>query len=117
MSDQIESVTLEAHKLVKGARQQAYGSPREDFKCTTTMFNAFLKKKYPEINVELTPEDGIIFMVLVKLSREANQHKVDNLVDGCGYLECLHMAEEEKSKMQEEMNTWYANNTQHNSIS
>jgi hypothetical protein len=36
----------------------------------------------------LTVEEGALFMVCVKLSREVNMPKRDNLTDAAGYLEC-----------------------------
>lgn len=42
-----------------------------------------------------TAEDGILFMVCVKLSREANAHGSDNLVDLAGYVDLLNYAREQ----------------------
>jgi hypothetical protein len=47
----------------------------------------------------MTAEDGILFMVCVKLSRlmhelESGQNLPDNLIDAAGYLGCLAMVRE-----------------------
>ena len=86
-----ESVCLEAAKLVCGPRGTDYGHPLDDYLRTTQIFNAATGHK-------LSALDGIIFMVCVKLSREQNHHKRDNLVDACGYLECFNIAREEATR-------------------
>lgn len=88
------SILLEAHKLVHGDRGESYGSPLDDFSRTATMFNA-LK------GTNLTAEDVAVFMMCVKLSREANRHKRDNLVDLCGYAETLMMVRDERMRREE----------------
>ena len=85
MSDYDESVLLEAQKLVHGDRNDDYGPPIEDFTRTVGMLNALFAHKLKE---DLTPADFAMLMVCVKLSREVNKHKRDNLVDGAGYFEC-----------------------------
>jgi hypothetical protein len=88
-----ESVLAEAERLINGDRQKAYSHPYYDYKKTVGAFNALTGH-------QLTVQDGIIFMVCVKLSREAYLHKRDNVVDACGYLGCLEKVidriEEEK---------------------
>jgi hypothetical protein len=99
-----QSVVAEAGKLVHGARQASYSHPFDDFSRTAALANAlFQKKLYAWADramtaglTEPTPEffDAefvATFMVLVKLSREAHQHKRDNLVDAAGYVETLAM--------------------------
>lgn len=85
------SVLLEAEQLVHGPRQAAYGHPKDDFSRTAALASILLAKK---LNMALTPEDVALFMVCVKLSREVNKHKRDNLVDLCGYVETLAMLRE-----------------------
>ena len=48
-----------------------------------------LKDKLKE---PITPEEAIMCMITLKLSREMNIHKKDNLVDGAGYFQCLQKA-------------------------
>lgn len=77
-----ETILEEAQRLVHGDRGADYGPPWEDFERTVDIFRAWT-------GVELTAEQGIQFMVCVKLSRQANKAKRDNLVDAAGYLDCL----------------------------
>ena len=83
-------ILLEAHKLITGARQDAYSHPADDYGRTVAIFNAITGNK-------LTALDGILFMVCVKLSRLAHERKTgvhhrDNIVDAAGYLGCYEMA-------------------------
>lgn len=86
-----ESILQEAHRLVHGDRGADYGHPLDDFTKTAALFNTLR-------GTTLTAEDVALFMVCVKLSREANRHKRDNLVDACGYLETLTMVMEERER-------------------
>ena len=84
------SILTEAQSLVHGPRQDAYGHPVGDFSRTASLANVLLGGKLRE---DLDARDVALFMVCVKLSREVNQHKRDNLVDAAGYLECLARVE------------------------
>ena len=86
-----ESICAEADRLVTGARRSTYGHPFDDYSRTAATFNALT-------GYSLTPADAVTFMLCVKLSRERNAHKRDNLVDLCGYAMCLEMV---MNKMQE----------------
>lgn len=79
------SILTEAHGLVHGDRQASYGHPAVDFSRTAALVNTLLASK---LKSDLGPEDIATLMVCVKLSRECHEHKRDNLVDACGYLEC-----------------------------
>lgn len=68
-----------ARALVYGDRQKDYGHPADDYGRTARLWSALL-------GVEITPVQAALCMVLVKLSREMNAPKADNLVDAHGYL-------------------------------
>lgn len=78
-----ESVLLEAERLVNGDRAKAYGPIRVDYARTVALFKLLS-------GLDLTPEQGVLFMVCVKLSRSANAFKRDNFVDLCGYASKLN---------------------------
>lgn len=82
------SVLLEAHGLVHGDRQGAYGHPADDFARTAALASAVLAGKLKE---PLCATDVAAFMVCVKLSRQVNAPKRDNLVDLAGYAETWQM--------------------------
>jgi hypothetical protein len=84
------NILLEADNLVNGARQDSYGHPIDDYTRTAGLMSHLLDTKLKE---PLTAEDAILCMCAVKLSREVNKHKRDNLVDLAGYAQCLQMVE------------------------
>lgn len=85
-----ESILQEAQRLVSGARNQDYGHPFHDFSRTAGMLNALFKHK---LIADFNAQDVGIIMVCVKLSRQMNKAKRDNLVDGAGYLAAIEMIE------------------------
>lgn len=85
-----DSITADAHRLVYGDRQYAYADPVIDYSRTVEIFRAITA-------IELTAEEGALFMAAVKLSRIAygleQQHPAelvrDSVVDLAGYAEVL----------------------------
>lgn len=88
------SILPEAEKLVHGARQDDYGHPYEDFSRTAQMWSAILGQ-------EVTASQVGLCMIAVKLSREVNKSKRDNLVDIAGYAETVRMVLEEGKRRNE----------------
>ena len=84
-----ETILQEASRLVHGDRGESYGHPIDDFQRTADLFNTMR-------GTFLTAEDVALFMICVKLSREANKHKRDNLTDLCGYAETYMMVKDER---------------------
>lgn len=72
------TVLEEAQGIVYGDRERDYGHPFHDFSRTAKMWEAIL-------GTEVTPEQVGLCMVAVKISRELNRHKRDNIVDIAGY--------------------------------
>ena len=75
-------VLKKAEELVYGDRGEGYGPPYEDYLRTTALFANIT-------DICLSPAQGIMFMMCVKLSREIYLHQDDNLVDLVGYVACL----------------------------
>lgn len=90
MADRDDSILLEAQNLVHGPRQDDYGHPFDDYSRVTGAFNALTGHN-------LTAEEGAIFMVCLKLSRECNRPKRDNRTDGAGYFGVLDMIASERN--------------------
>jgi hypothetical protein len=80
-----QPVTEEATRLVHGDRNAAYGHPLDDMGRTAGMVSHALAHKLVE---PLTAEDIACVMCLVKISRQMNRPKRDNLTDLAGYAEC-----------------------------
>jgi hypothetical protein len=94
--DTHESVLTEAQGLVHGDRNKAYGHPLHDYSRTAGMVNAMLAHKLKE---PLTAEDLGLVMCCVKLSRQQNAPKRDNLVDLAGYAECVQWMIDERARL------------------
>lgn len=69
-------------KEVREERESSYGNCIEDFKKTSKLASIITGK-------ELTEEDCVNVLIAVKLSRQSNKHKEDNLVDLIGYIDIL----------------------------
>jgi hypothetical protein len=86
-----ETILLEAQRLVHGDRGADYGHPLEDFSRTALIWSAIL-------GVEVTAEQVGLCMIGVKLSRQCNRPKRDNMVDAAGYAETVQMCIEERDR-------------------
>lgn len=80
------SVSHEAHDLVYGDRNKAYGHPHQDYVRTSRLWEAMLGMEPGTIG----PYRAALMMTLMKVSRAAYQYRRDTLVDVCGYAECAH---------------------------
>ena len=85
------TVLHEAIRLTSGPRQADYGHPIDDHTRTAVMWSAIL-------GAEVTAEQVCLCMVALKISRQCNQSKKDNLIDGCGYLRNVEMIEEARDE-------------------
>jgi len=85
-----ESTSAEAARLVFGDRGATYDHPAVDYKRTADLFATMT-------GVELSVPEAVAFMVCVKLSRisAALTHDFparvvrDSIVDAAGYLDCM----------------------------
>lgn len=75
-------------QIVHGARQQDYGHPSRDFARSAALITALLGHKLLE---PITAEDVGLIQICIKLSRQMNCKKRDNLVDIAGYAETVNM--------------------------
>jgi hypothetical protein len=93
-----EDILSEVHSLVFGGdRNQAYGHPLDDYGKTSAFWSIVLKDKLKDGEV-VTEEDAILMMCCLKISREMNVHKRDNMMDLAGYAQCLQRVVVEKER-------------------
>lgn len=90
--DDGESILQEAQRLTHGARNKDYGHPLDDYTRTAAMVSAMLAHKLKE---PLTAAEMALAMVCVKMSRQVNAPKRDNMVDAAGYAWVSHACLEE----------------------
>jgi hypothetical protein len=86
-----ETILQEAQRLVHGNRGADYGHPIDDYTRTGRIWGALLG--IPDID----PRVACVMMGAVKMSREMNKHKRDNLTDLAGYAECANMVAERQA--------------------
>lgn len=94
---QARTILQEAQRLIYGARAEKYGEPIDNHGCTSDMFRAYVKRKYG-VDVPFDPEDTCVFNILQKVSREANVHQRDNLIDGAGYFGNIEKIVDERAR-------------------
>ncbi len=86
-----ESILIEADRLVNGDRQADYGHPLDDFTRTAAMWSAIL-------GAPVTADQVGLCMIAVKLSRQVNHPKRDNMTDAAGYAATVQMCIEERER-------------------
>lgn len=86
-----ETILQEAQRLVHGDRGAAYGHPLDNFTQTAELWAAILE-------TPVTAEEVALCMIAVKISRQCNAPKRDNVVDIAGYAETLQMTIEERAR-------------------
>lgn len=86
-----ETAAHKAIEVVYQHREEEYGHPSEVYAKIAPLWSAYLGR-------EITPEDVSLLMVLFKIGREMNRHKMDNLVDAHGYLLVYERILERKAK-------------------
>jgi hypothetical protein len=97
------NILEQANEITGGERRDSYGHPGPDFRRVAKLWSAYLSARFPD--VELEARDVPIMMVLVKVSREANKHKLDNLTDIAGYARTLEMLIYENPNQNEKSTT------------
>jgi hypothetical protein len=76
-----EKLLDEAKRIVCGDRDQQYGKPEDNFETIAKLWSYYLT--YP-----ISKGDVAMMMILLKVAREGEKHKHDNLVDIAGYAAC-----------------------------
>lgn len=79
-----KNVLAIADSLTGGDRQASYGHPAVDFERTASFWSTLF-------GYRVSPEQVGLAMVLLKVSREVNRHKDDNLIDMAGYVRTVEM--------------------------
>jgi hypothetical protein len=85
------TILEEAQQLVHGDRQQAYGHPIDNFTRIGQMWSAIL-------GAPVSAEQVGLCMAALKLARQCNRPKRDNLVDAAGYAATVQMVVEERER-------------------
>lgn len=73
------SILRVAFELVNAERQDDYGSPAASLTRIASMWTAYLEQP-------IDARDVAMLLALMKIAREAHNHKRDNLLDAAGYI-------------------------------
>lgn len=95
-----ESILQEADRLVSTDRGKDYGHPFDDFSRTAKMWSGIF-------GIDVRPEQVPLAMICVKISRETNKPKTDNLVDIAGYAKTLDMVNQRRREMSAELESQF----------
>lgn len=83
-----ETLFEDMYEAVAGQRYDDYGDPLPQFARVAKMWSAI-------IDCDVTPRQVLLCMIALKLAREENSHKWDNIVDIAGYAVILAEGEDE----------------------
>lgn len=84
------TILQEAQNVVYGDRQADYGSATSNFQLIADYWNVTLGKK---LSSPISPKEVGLCMISLKMAREINKSKRDNLVDIAGYAGTLEKLE------------------------
>lgn len=94
-----ESILQEAHRLTHGDRNNAYGHPLDDYTKTAAFWTIALRGAgVLRDGAEVAPDLAALMMCLVKVSRQLNAPKRDNMTDLAGYAWCVYEIIEEAAR-------------------
>ena len=74
-------------------REQAYGSPKDNFETIGFLWSAYLRAAHPELKKvmgvnHIDEKDVAVMMALLKIARIASGETEDSFVDLAGYAAC-----------------------------
>lgn len=84
-----QTIAEEAYEIIGGDRLDEYGDMRKSFENIGKVWSVL-------VGVEISPEKVALMMVGLKMVRQNNKHKRDNLVDLIGYTALLGKLEGEE---------------------
>ena len=87
-----QDILEEAAEILQGDRREAYGGVRQSFSNLARMWSLIL-------GFDVTPSQVCLCMIGLKITRELNCHKRDNLVDLADYSKLLSMLEGDEEEI------------------
>lgn len=94
-----KSILQEADEVAGVDRSRDYGHPYENHKRIADIWNVQLG---PKLNKPIEPREVALMMIGLKLAREVNAPKRDNLVDAAGYVKCVDMIDQREAESKSE---------------
>ncbi|MDE2102854.1 MAG: hypothetical protein KGL39_36760 [Patescibacteria group bacterium] len=91
-----KSILEEALCVSGESRQRDYGHPKINHERIAAVWNMQLG---PKLKAPISAREVALMMIGLKLAREVNTPKRDNLVDIAGYVNCLEMIDTRTRRM------------------
>lgn len=90
----MKTILEKAQEVVSGERREDYGDMKTSFNNIAAGWSVIAK-------TEITAHQVGLMMIWLKTVREANNHKLDNLIDCAGYARCIEviMSEDKEPKL------------------
>lgn len=88
-----KSILDEAEEIIYGDREQVYGHPSLNLSNIAEQWSLYLQQRYGA-QFEMEPDDVCWMMVQLKMVRQMNASKRDNLVDAVGYIALIERVED-----------------------
>lgn len=85
------SILQEADAVAGQDRSRDYGHPLPNHERIAAIWNVQIG---PKLNSPITAREVALMMIGLKLAREVNTPKRDNLIDAAGYVKCVDMIDE-----------------------
>lgn len=79
--------TLDAARDCVLTSRTGYGTPQQNFDCIAGLWVNYLDNR-GELGLQINAQDVAQMLILLKASRQRNQHNPDNLIDQAGYAQC-----------------------------
>lgn len=97
-----KSILQEADAIAGSGAERArdYGHPLENHERIAAMWNVQLG---PKLTAPIEPREVALMMVSLKLAREVNTPKRDNLLDGIGYFKCVDEIDKKQAQQKAEL--------------
>ncbi len=87
------NILEEAQQIIYGDREQTYGKPDINLQRIGLLWSQYLSMRYDTTLPVISPEDVCWMMTLLKMARQMNAPKRDNLVDAAGYIALIERIE------------------------
>jgi hypothetical protein len=87
----MSTLLQEADAIAGQDRSRDYGHPYENHRRIAEILSVQLG---PILSRPILPREVALMMIGLKLAREVNSPKRDNLIDACGYAKCVDMIDE-----------------------
>ena len=84
-----------AKEIIYGDREETYGHPSKNLVAISQLWTIYIHQKYGS-EVCINAGDVCWMMTLLKMARQMNQEKQDNVVDAIGYLALIDRLGENK---------------------